>query len=330
MKSNCGKAVSKRKKKENKNRREAILMLKIKRFSKKATSLIVVAVVISMLSAISVFATTTGNGALVYQSTNDSFDPAGATYARIISLKHNGTSNGTLLTTFDQLKLVNGQQVYPIYESTDNGASWSLKSNVYDTVYGTDRTSQPDLFEVPQATGNLAAGTILLAGNIFPEDKSSTRIVIWKSTDQGATWSTLSTVDVGGPYHYDPSPSSTTTTVWEPFMYLDEYGNLVVAYSDERQKADDVLQALVLRKSSDGGQTWGPIVNIAAIPNLNDRPGMVTVAKLPNGKYITTYEVVNKPSQQVNTAVVYYKFSDDGITWDAADLGTPIQLSEMM
>lgn len=280
-----------------------------------------------MLPAFPAFATITNNGAPVYISTGDSFDPAGATYARIIALKHNGAHNGTLLATFDQLKLVGGRQVYPIYESTDNGATWSLKTNVYDTMYGTDRTSQPDLFELPQQVGDLPAGTILLAGNVFPEDKSSTRIMIWKSTDRGATWSVLSTVDTGGPYHYDPSPGSTTTTIWEPFLYLDKDGNLVCAYSDERQKANGVLQAIVLRKSTDGGQTWGPLVNITAIPNMNDRPGMVTVAKLPNGKYIATYEMVNKPSQALNTAVVYYKFSDDGVTWNASDPGTPIQLA---
>lgn len=298
------------------------------RFTRRTISLVIVAIIISMLSAVSVFATITGNGALVYSPGSDSFDRAGATYSRIISLKHNGAYNGTLLTTFDQLKLVNGRQVYPIYESTNNGTTWSLKANVYDTQYGTDRTSQPDLFEVPQTVGNLAAGTILLAGNVFPADKSSTRIMIWKSTDRGATWSVLSTVDTGGPGVYDPSPTSTTTTIWEPFLYLDSSGNLVCAYSDERQKANNVLQAVVLRKSTDGGQTWGPIVNIAAIPNLNDRPGMVTVAKLPNGKYITTYEVVNKPSLTLNTAVAYYKFSDDGVTWNAGDLGTVIQLSD--
>ena len=270
----------------------------------------------------------TNNGVLVYPSGTDSFDPAGATYARIIALKHNGQHNGTLLLTFDQLKEVNGRQVYPIYRSTDGGATWTLIANVYDTVFGTTRTSQPALFEVPQQTGDLAPGTILLAGNIFPEDKSSTRIVIWKSTDRGETWSYLSTVDVGGPYEYDPSPTSTTTTIWEPFLYLDENGHLICAYSDERQKADGVLQALVLRRSTDGGQTWGPLVNVVAIPNQNDRPGMITVTRLPNGKYMAAYEVVNRPSQSLNTAPIYVKFSDDGYTWDASDIGTQVLLRD--
>lgn len=57
-----------------------------------------------------------GNGALVYKSDNSStFDPGGATYSRIICLKNSGSSNGTLLCTFDQLKkvtvMVNGNKV---------------------------------------------------------------------------------------------------------------------------------------------------------------------------------------------------------------------------
>lgn len=213
-----------------------------------------------LIGPIQAFAVTTGNGALVYSSNNTSFDPARTTYARILTLKHNGASNGTLLVTFDQLKEVNGKQVYPIYRSTDNGTSWSLIANVGDTTFGTTRTSQPELFEVPQQMGNLAAGTLLLAGNIFPADKSSTRIAVWKSTDKGLTWTYLSTVDTGGPYLYDPSPTSTTTTVWEPFFYVDESGALVCAYSDERQKANGILQAVVIRRSTDGGQTWGRLL----------------------------------------------------------------------
>lgn len=66
-----------------------------------------------MLPAFPAFATITSNGAPVYISTGDSFDPAGATYARIIALKHNGAHNGTLLATFDQLKLVGGRPSVP-------------------------------------------------------------------------------------------------------------------------------------------------------------------------------------------------------------------------
>lgn len=299
------------------------------------------AMILSILMIVSlalpVFATTTGNGTAVYVSDNSAtFDPGGSTYARIICLKNSGSLNGTLLCTYDQLKNVTvtmsdgssvSKQVYPIYKSTDNGATWSLIANVYDKEYGLNRTSQPCLYELPQDVGNLTKGTIILAGNIFDDDPYTvSRIVLYKSTDGGYTWSFLSQVDSGGPCIYDPSTTSTTTTVWEPFLGLSSSGQLVCYYSDERQKSDGVLQSVCLRASSDG-INWGTLTNVAAITNTSDRPGMITVTELPNGKYMATYEVVNRPSLSVNNAVVYCKFSNDGVTWDANSLGTRIALS---
>lgn len=297
--------------------------------------ILLLTVVACFLLTMPIDASVMGNGDLVYRPSQDSFDPAGATYARLVCLKHNGRNNGTLIATFDQLKNVNvtysdgkieSKQVYPIYRSTDEGVTWQHISDVFDEQFNLDYTSQPFLYEVPQQVGNLAEGTLLLAGNIFDKSPATTtRIVIYKSTDRGETWSFLSQVDQGGPYDYDPSTSS-TTTVWEPSLAIDSYGNLVCYYSDERQKANDILQAVVLKKSTDGGETWGPVVNVTAVPNNHDRPGMITVAKLPNDKYIATYEVVNLPSISNNTAVVYYKFSDDGVTWNASDIGTRLEL----
>jgi hypothetical protein len=295
---------------------------------------------LTLLAAGPAAAVTAGNGSLVYASpAQGSFpDKGGATYAKILVLKHSGSYNGTIFVTYDQLTWVNGVQVYPIYKSADNGASWT---HVTDIVPSHDfptliRTSQPFLYELPQASGGLSAGTLLLAGNIMPSDKSSTRIVLYKSTDHGATWSLLSTVDTGGPATYDPSPTSTTSSIWEPSLNLDANGDLVCYFSDERQKVYDstgkdtstsILQAVSYHVSTDGGQTWGAEGNVAAIPDDSDRPGMITVTKMGNGQYMATYEVVNQPSQSLNTAVVYYKLSSDGITWNANSLGTQIKLA---
>lgn len=313
----------------------------VRRFAIARWALAIVGtILLPLLSAVPAVAVTTGNGSLVYASPpQGSFpDPGGATYAKIIVLKHNGSANGTILVTYDQLTWVNGVQVYPIYRSTDNGTTWTHLTDVVPSngFPALTRTSQPFLYEVPQTVGSLAAGTILLAGNLMPADKSSTRIVIYKSTNQGATWSLLSTVDTGGPATYDPSPTSKTSAIWEPSLNLDSNGDLVCYFSDERQKTFDrhgndlptsILQAVSYRVSTDGGQTWGAEGNVAAIPDDSDRPGMITVTKLPNGQYLATYEVVNRPSQTLNTAVVYYKFSPDGITWTANSLATPIQLA---
>lgn len=281
-------------------------------------------------------AVTTGNGALVYSpAAGTSFNPeggraAGTTYAKNIVLKYSGSSNGTQLVTFDQLVLVNGKQVYPIYRSTDDGATWS---HLTDVVPNNDfptlaRTAQPFLYELPQQVGSLPAGTILLSGMIMPTDRSSSRLVVYKSTDHGASWSYLSTIDTGGPATYDPTPTSTTTTVWEPSLIVDGNGKLAAYFSDERQKANGVLQAVSYRESSDGGLTWGAEGNVAAPTNSSDRPGMITVTKLPDGRYLATFEVVNRPSQSNNTAPVYFKLSPDGVTWSpTTSIGTQITLA---
>lgn len=276
-------------------------------------------------------AVTTGNGALVYSpAAGSSFNPegaapAGTTYAKIIVL-----SNGTQLVTYDQLVLQNGEQVYPIYRSTDNGTSFTKIADVNpsDQFPALTRTAQPFLFEVTQTTGDLAAGTILLAGMIMPEDRSSSRLVVYKSTNQGTSWSYLSTIDSGGPAVYDPSPTSTTTTVWEPSLAIDGNGGLAAYFSDERQKANGVLQAISYRRSTDGGHTWGSLVNVSAPTNQSDRPGMITVTKMGDGRYLATFEVVNRPSQSNNTAPVYYKTSADGLNWGTTtSIGTQIKLA---
>lgn len=282
-------------------------------------------------------AVTTGNGSVIYSPPpGSSFNPeggtpAGTTYAKIVVLKNNGANNGTQLVTFDKLVLQNGRQVYPIYRSTDDGSSWTKIADVdpSSTFPGYTRTAQPFLYELPQASGPLPAGTLLLTGMIMPEDRSSSRLVVYKSADRGATWSFLSTIDSGGPAVYDPSPSSTTTTVWEPSFAIDGGGGLVAYYSDERQKASGVLQAVSYRRSTDGGQTWGALSNVSAPPNHSDRPGMITVTKLPDGRYLATFEVVNRPSQSQNTAPVYFKTSADGLNWgDTTSIGAPIRLAD--
>ena len=294
-------------------------------------------VVASLTTAAPAQAVTTGNGALVFSpAAGSSFNPeggapAGTTYAKIVVLKNSGTANGTQLVTFDQLVLQSGVQVYPIYRSTDNGTSWTHVTDVNPsaTFPTLTRTAQPFLFEVTQTTGSLTAGTLLLAGMIMPADRSSSRLVVYKSTNQGTSWSYLSTIDTGGPAVYDPSPSSTTSTVWEPSLAIDSSGGLVAYFSDERQKASNVLQAVSYRRSTDGGATWGSLVNVSAPTNKSDRPGMITVTKLGDGRYMATFEVVNRPSLSQNTAPVYYKISNDGLNWGSTtSIGTPITLAD--
>lgn len=295
------------------------------------------ALVVGLVGPAPADAVTTGNGSLVYSpAANTSFNPeggraAGTTYAKMVILKNSGSANGQQFVTYDQLVLENGVQVYPIYRSTDDGTSWSRVSTVIPSQQfpTLTRTAQPSLYETPIQLGSMPAGTLLLSGMIMPTDRSSSRLVMYKSLDHGLTWSFVSTVDTGGAATYDPSPTSTTSTVWEPSLAVDANGGLVTYFSDERQKANGVLQAVSYRRSTDGGATWGSLVNVSAPTNKSDRPGMITVTRMPNGNYIATFEVVNRPSQSNNTAPVYFKISPDGLNWSPeTSIGTKLAFAD--
>lgn len=298
---------------------------------KKVRRLIVICfigIIFMMMGKIDSYAAIDNNGMVVFTPDPDeTYDDSGVTYARMVTLKHNGSENGTMLCVFDQQIEVDGQGVWPVYKSTDKGETWQHVTDIRDNTYGTTHKMNPCIYELPQDVGDLKEGTILVAGLLIPDDWSQSQITIFQSTDVGSTFSILGVVDVGGPIEYDATPTATTTTVWEPYLYIDGKGRLACYYSDERQKEDGILQALVYRSSWDG-VNWGSVTNVVGIPNWSDRPGMITVTKMGNGKYMAVYEVVNRPSQTLNTAICYYKISDDGINWDSTNLGTPILLED--
>ncbi|MEU3340540.1 RICIN domain-containing protein [Streptomyces sp. NPDC006668] len=222
----------------------------------------------------------------------------GSLYPRAIRLEHSGSSNGTVLATFEQY--TSGTPVFPIYRSTDNGNSWTKISDVADTQNGWGMRWEPQLFELPTALGTFPAGTLLIAGDSVPGDRSATKIDMYASTDHGLTWTFVSNIATGG----RAISSNGYTPVWEPFFLMN--GNrLVVYYSDQRDTNHG--QKLVHQVSTDG-VNWGPVVDDVAMPTYSDRPGMATVAQLPNGKYVMTYEYGGAPEKNF---AVYYKISAD-------------------
>lgn len=265
------------------------------------------------------------NGSTIYAPGESSGNmDAGATYPKLIELKNNGESNGRLIATFDQGKMIDGRQVWPIYESDNKGETWNKLTDFTNSFSEYPFQMNPFLYEVEVDSEYSKKGDLLLTGIVKPVDNSKTVLVIYKSSDCGKTWSLYSTVDEGGPADYDPSPESKTTPIWEPVIYLNGQGNLSIYYSDERQKDNGVLQALVMRSSADGGKTWGRLHNVVAIPNKADRPGMFTMTQLPDKSFIAAYEVVNRPSFTKNFAQVFVKKSVDGVDWNADDLGSPV------
>ncbi|MGW2525327.1 RICIN domain-containing protein [Streptomyces sp. NPDC001617] len=238
----------------------------------------------------------------------------GSLYPRAIRLEHSGSSNGTMLATFEQSS--SGMPVFPIYRSTNNGNSWTQISSVADTQNGWGMRWEPELFELPTAVGNFPAGTILAAGASVPADRSAIKIDVYASTDHGQTWAFVSNIATGGAA-FDTNGN---TPVWEPF-FLYANGKLIVYYSDQRDP--DHGQKVVHQVTTDL-HTWAPVVDDVAMPTYSQRPGMPTVAKLPNGNYVMTYEYGGSPS---GNFAVYYKISADPEAFNSVT-GIPLQSTD--
>ena len=130
-------------------------------------------------------------------------------YPRAVQL-----TSGALLATWENYSPEPPRVYFPIYRSTDEGATWTQISKVQDTVNGWGLRYQPFLYQLPIAVGSYPAGTVLVAGNSIPTDLSKTKIDIYASRDDGLTWSFVSSVARGGV----AQPVNGETPVWEPLL----------------------------------------------------------------------------------------------------------------
>ena len=220
-------------------------------------------------------------------------------YARTAQLP-----NGDILATWENYSPEPPPVYFPIYKSTDNGFTWSKLSEVHDQVYGYGLRYQPFLYVLPEAWSGYPSGTVFLSGSAIPTDLSSTHIELYVSRDSGKTWKFVSHIAAGG----EAVPNNGLTPVWEPFLMLHEK-KLICYYSDQRDNATHG-QKLVHQTTTDS-KDWSKVVDDVAYPKYTDRPGMPTLAKLPNNKYIYMYEY-GGTSQTANYSFpVYYKIAAD-------------------
>ncbi len=239
----------------------------------------------------------------------------GVLYPRVLELKHAGEMNGTLLALFDHYTCKEPAKT-PIMRSEDGGVTWEEHGIVEDTHYGYGMRFQPTFTELQQDCADLPAGTLLFAACAVPISWECTKLLFHISRDHGKTWEYRSTIVEGGrPIEQNFAELG---PVWEPCIYVDAYGRIVVAYTDERPHTNPLYnQTIALVVSEDGGKTWSEPQYTVKVPVANLRPGMPVVARMGNGKYIMVYEMVGYPSCDIN-----YKLSDDGIHWgDPASQG---------
>lgn len=158
------------------------------------------------------------------------------------------------------------------------------------------------------------AGTLLWAATIGADAGAGRRMSerVWKSADQGPTWSFLAEVD--------RSPSAAGT--WEPEFTVASDGRLIMFYSDETDGVHS--QKLVAHASADG-VSWTAPKNIVALNETVARPGMAVVRKVPDGSYLMSYEICGGP----HVCEAYVRWSADGWNWGSpTDAGTRVRTAD--
>ncbi|MEK7391790.1 MAG: hypothetical protein AAB214_04410 [Fibrobacterota bacterium] len=228
--------------------------------------------------------------------------PAGTPAPGVLYARAMQTSNGKMYATWEWYST--GVSMFPIFESLDTGRTWKKVGDVKDTHKGWGMRWQPHLYQLPQAIGNMPAGTLLAAGQVLPYDRSKCEIDMYKSNDEGRTWTYVSTIAVGTQANPGSDP------VWEPFIMVAN-NKLYVFYSDER---DPAYGQKLVHQSSVDGVNWSSVVTDVAI--TGSRPGMVTVAQMPNGNYIMTYEIIGTPEGSS------FKTTSNIDNWNATNKGT--------
>ncbi|MEV5610866.1 sialidase family protein [Streptomyces sp. NPDC052225] len=248
--------------------------------------------------------TSTSRGAGPFGPVTVADPESGGSYARAVFLgAQRPGGRGAVLATFQQFGST-GPGGFPIHRSTDGGRTWSPYSNVPVGGEAGRRWLQPHLYELPRAFAGFPQGTVLCAANSL--DDTSTRMVVYASVDRGLTWRYLSTVAEGGA----PRAENGNTPVWEPFLLL-HHDRLVCYYSDQR---DPGYGQKLAHQTSKDLRTWGPVVNDARGTEYSLRPGMTTVAQLPRGLWIMTYEF-GLPD---GTYHVRYRLAHDPESFDSA------------
>lgn len=197
---------------------------------------------------------------------------------------------------------------FPIYKSTDGGASYQPFSRVEDQVNGWGNWYQPFLYSLPEDFGGYSMGTILLAGVSTPRNLSQAYIDLYASTNQGKDWEFVSHIV------YGPGPETTTQgdkAVWEPFLMMHE-GQLICYYSTQ---ADPKYNQKLSHKTTNNLREWSGEVDDVASDNFEHRPGMATVAYSPiSKKYVMTFEFCGLNGG----CPVHHKVSQDPLQFGAA------------
>jgi hypothetical protein len=243
--------------------------------------------------------------------------PSNNTDPRVLYARSAQFEDGTLVATWENYTPEPPPVYFPIYKSTDGGLNWKEISRVQDTANGLGLRYQPTLYVLPKKIGGFKKGTLLLSGSSIPTDLSTTQIELYASKDKGVTWEFVSHIAAGG----EARPNNGLTPVWEPYLMV--YKNtLICYYSDQR---DPKYGQKMVHQQTKDLKNWGPVVDDVTEDVYTQRPGMPIVTKLPNNKYIMTYEFGGGPQNVSSNYLfpLYYKIVDDPTKFNDAE-GIPL------
>lgn len=147
----------------------------------------------------------------IYQTTG----AESITYPRFTEL-----TDGTIIATASLSGHTPGY--FPVFESTDGGASWEYISDLRDQVNGWGMSAQPALTELTTPMAGYPAGTILGSGNSW--SNNGTRIDLYASTDRARSWHFVSHIAQGG----RPNTTNGATPIWEPYLLYVKKNRLTI------------------------------------------------------------------------------------------------------
>jgi hypothetical protein len=166
------------------------------------------------------------------------------------------------------------------------------------------------LYELPRRVGPLREGTLLWAGSIGNNTADQHMAIrIFRSDDEGRSWSLLSDVQSARPGQ-----------IWEPEFTIGQDGALILFYSDETESTEH--SQLIRKVRSYDGTRWQDSGYAVASKIQRDRPGMPVTRRLADGRWMMTYELCG-PAR----CSAHYRLSDDGWHWgNATNEGSEIRL----
>jgi len=201
----------------------------------------------------------------------------GAWYPRLLRLR-----DGDLLCAYDTDEGASRTHVQ-ISRSGDGGRTWEVLGRASS---GMGHAANGQMVQLPD-------GAVLCAYRLVDGDAKSLRVA--RSGDGGRTWEHLSTV------------VSEPRGVWEPHMIPGAAGDLLLFHATEAHPP----QAIALRRSGDGGRSWGPEQVVAA--HSRSRDGMPVVTRTPEGALVLVFEAQDVGMHPF--VVRSITSTDDGRTW---------------